>query len=499
MAMTTTFDTARSDSPSTPGMPPAFGPTPPAGGGPHRRRWLTPLVGVGALVIGAAGGLGIGHVAWPNAPTFVAAGPTAATPAPGSSSAPNQITVPPGGPHTSTGQSGSQGQSGQSGSQGRSGLPNLQDPFGNGGGDGGNSQSLLPPFLIPLLPGLQGGSGSGQSQIPGTTPGTTPGTNPNATQQPGTITSAPGAPSNISAVAAKVDRGVVDIDDLFGYQQAAGAGTGIVLTSTGLVLTNNHVIDGATTIQATDQGNGKTYTATVVGYDPSHDVALLQLHGASGLTTATIGDSSTVTVGQPVIGIGNAEGVGGTPSAAGGKVTALHRSVTVGDDMYGTSEHLTGLIEVNSDILPGDSGGPLVTKTGAVIGIDTAAAAGQGQSASGDLGEAIPINTAMSVAKAIESGHGTAQIHVGATAALGLLMNGTTVGGVIPSGAAAAAGVQAGDTITSVGGHAVTTGAQLSAVMLGYHPGTKVSLAWTDGSTGTAHHAMVTLGTGPAA
>ena len=212
----------------------------------------------------------------------------------------------------------------------------------------------------------------------------------------------------MSSIASKVDPGLVDINTTLGYQQEEAAGTGIVLSSSGVILTNNHVIDGATTISVTDIGNGKTYSASVVGYSRTKDIAVLQLHGASGLQTATIGDSSKVSVGEGVVGIGNAGGTGGTPSAAGGTVTALNQSITASDDGDGSSEQLTGLIETNADIQAGDSGGSLVNTSGEVVGIDTAASAGfsfqsSGQS-SGNQGYAIPINEAITIAKQIELG-----------------------------------------------------------------------------------------------
>lgn len=471
--------------PSPPRATPAPPQSPPDGPGAKRRRkGALPLAAAIALVVGAAGGLAIGHVAWPHAPTFEAAPAPLATPAGTGAS---------GGLGTDNGDLGSGGSGDGSADNGDTGGNNTNngesnsDSPDNGNSGGSSGLNGIPPFLIPLLPG---GLGSGSAtQQSGT-----------ITSAPGTITSAPGAPPNISAIAAKVDKAVVDIDDLFSYQQAAGAGTGIVLSSDGLVLTNNHVIDGATTIQATDRGNGKTYTATVVGYNPSHDVALLQLNGASGLATATLGDSSAVKVGEPVVAIGNAEGVGGTPSAAGGSVTALNQSVEVGDDMYGTTTTLNGMIQVNADIVPGDSGGPLVTADGDVVGIDTAAAAGQqpGSSSSVTEGEVTPINTAKSVVEIIESGTGNSQVHVGPTAALGLLMSGNEVEGVIPGGASASAGLQAGDTITAVGGHRVTSGASLQGVMLSYRPGQQVRIDWVD-QAGASQRASVTLGTGPAA
>ena len=186
-----------------------------------------------------------------------------------------------------------------------------------------------------------------------------------------------------SQIANKVDPGLVDIVSTLGDQSAEAAGTGQVLTSSGEVLTNNHVIDGATSIKATDIGNGRTYTAKVVGYDKSDDVAVIQLQGASGLTTVSFGDSSQVTVGQSVVALGNAGGQGGTPSVATGTVTALNQSITASDEGSGSSENLTGMIETNANIQPGDSGGPLVNSAGQVIGIDTAASSASGSSSGG--------------------------------------------------------------------------------------------------------------------
>jgi S1-C subfamily serine protease len=226
-----------------------------------------------------------------------------------------------------------------------------------------------------------------------------------------------------SQIAKSVDPALVDVVSTDGDQQAESAGTGIVLSSNGVILTNNHVINGATAIKVTDIGNGKTYTATVVGYDDSHDVAVLQLQGASGLTVASLGDSSTVSTGDHVVALGNAGGKGGTPSVATGTVTALNQSITASDELSGANEQLTGLIETNADIQPGDSGGSLVNVYGQVIGMDTAASGGQGSSGSSQTAEqafAIPINEAVSIAQQIETGHASGDIHLGATAFLGV-------------------------------------------------------------------------------
>src|SRR6476469_7410146 len=179
---------------------------------------------------------------------------------------------------------------------------------------------------------------------------------------------------DLSALAAKVDPGLVDINTRLSHQNGSVAGTGIVLSASGEVLTNNHVISGGISIDVTDAGNGKTYPATVVGYDRSHDVAVLQLQNASGLQTASIGDSSSVAVGDAIAAIGNAGGRGGTPSIVAGTVSGLGHAITVSDDIAGSAEHLVGMIPVTADLQPGDSGGPLVNAAGQVVGIATAAA-----------------------------------------------------------------------------------------------------------------------------
>ncbi len=207
------------------------------------------------------------------------------------------------------------------------------------------------------------------------------------------------------AIAAKVDPGLVDINTQLTYEGAEGAGTGIVLTSTGEVLTNNHVIANSTKLTATDIGNGKTYNTEVLGYDSAHDIALIQLQGASGLRTATIADSSKAAVGDPVVAIGNAGGAGGTPSQAGGSITALGQSIAASDDLDGSSEQLTNLIQTNADVQPGDSGGSLVNTDGQVIGIDTAASQGFDFQSSQNQGFAIPINQALATVRQIRAGH----------------------------------------------------------------------------------------------
>ena len=319
-----------------------------------------------------------------------------------------------------------------------------------------------------------------------------------------------------SQIAAQTDPGLVDVVSTLGYQQAGAAGTGLVLTPSGEVLTNNHVINGATSIKVTDIGNGRTYQAKVVGYDQTKDVAVLQLQGASGLPTVNLGNSSTVAVGQKVVALGNAEGRGGTPSVAAGKVTGLNSSITASDEGSGTSEQLSGLINHNAPIQPGDSGGPLVNTAGQVIGIDTAGSSAsspyQAAETTATSAFAIPIDEALSIARQIEAGHASATVHTGTTGFLGVEVSsasnaaadgvpsgsGAVIAGVLPGGAAESAGITAGDVITSVDGQPVSSPSALQTAMEQHRAGDSVRIGWTDQS-GQAQSATVTLATGPAA
>jgi S1-C subfamily serine protease len=206
---------------------------------------------------------------------------------------------------------------------------------------------------------------------------------------------------------------LVDINTRLSKPNLQAAGTGIVLSSSGHVLTNNHVINGATSITVTDIGNGQTYPATVLGYDSTHDIAVLQLQGASGLATALIGDSAAVDVGEEIAAVGNAGGRGGTPSIAAGRVTALHQTVTVRDDIAGSSQQLTGMIRVTADVQPGESGGPLVNATGQVIGVITAGPDRTQSGAAGGEGLAIPSNDAITISQQIEAGTASSSVHLG--------------------------------------------------------------------------------------
>ena len=339
----------------------------------------------------------------------------------------------------------------------------------------------------------------------------------------GGTTAGSGSMPSASQIASRVGPALVDVTSTLGYRHAKAAGTGIVLTPDGEVLTNNHVISGATSVSVTDVGNGKTYKATVAGYDESHDVAVLRLSGASGLATATTGDSSTVKPGDNVVALGNAGGAGGTPAVASGQVTALNQSIAAADSSAGTTENLTGMIQTNADIQSGDSGGPLVNTRGQVIGLDTAASSSYrlggngGFGGSGDFGSqggqptatrgySIPINAALSIASQIAGGHGSSTVHIGPTAFLGLEISnsgspfgpGVLLAGAVPGTAAAKAGLTQGDTVTTVAGQRVSSSADIQRILVGHHPGEAIGIGWTD-AYGQPHTATVTPASGPAA
>jgi S1-C subfamily serine protease len=343
---------------------------------------------------------------------------------------------------------------------------------------------------------------------------------------------------NDEAVYNEVEPGIVDVTANLEYLQETAEGTGVVIdAAAGLVLTNNHVIDGATSVSVTPVMSGKSYPARVLGYDLSHDVALLQVRGATGLKAVAIGDSSHVKVGTPVLAMGNEAGQGGAPTVAPGVISSLDRTIVASDQASGLTETLYGMMQTNADIRPGDSGGPLADAAGQVVGIDTAAGGNKDYS-----GYAIPIETAMPIARQITAGRAGAHIQIGLPAFLGVLApsststepgrqasqelrqtgdasgssrgctsgdtagipasiaparSGALVDGVLCGTPAAAAGIFAGDVITSMGGRAITTPGSLNAVVNHYRPGSKASLAWVSPG-GSRHTAVVTLGAAPA-
>jgi S1-C subfamily serine protease len=342
---------------------------------------------------------------------------------------------------------------------------------------------------------------------------------------------APGSPAaplagGEQAIVNKVKQGLVIVNTTLQYDSEAAAGTGMVVNADGLVLTNNHVIDDSTKITATVVATGKTYPATVIGYDKTGDIALIQLQNASGLTTVPIGNSSSVKVGNAVVALGNAEGRG-TITATPGQVTALNQTITATEEAGSTaSETLNGMIQTNAHIVPGDSGGPLASPAG-VIGIDTAGNDVNDQQQA-SAGFAIPINMALSVARQIAGGHASSTITIGyppfagifigsgsssspqaqaqqegqqngggtgsapqcftsnsdltVPSAIAPVRSGTLIIGTICGSPAASAGMTGGAVITAVNGQAVGPPGNLTSILARFHPGDTISVTWVSPS-----------------
>jgi S1-C subfamily serine protease len=319
-------------------------------------------------------------------------------------------------------------------------------------------------------------------------------------QQTGSTSSS--AAASGSGLAA-VERAVVDIDTVITNANGGGeaAGTGMIVSSDGEVLTNNHVVEGATRISVTIPASSRTYSAQIVGVDPADDVALIKMQGVSGLPTVTFADSSTLTVGEHVTALGNALGQGGAPSVTEGEVTALDQSITASD--FGTgAEQLTGMIEADASISPGDSGGPLVNDGGQVIGMITAGqSSGFRRATSTNVGFAIPSDAAVSVVNQIRSGNTGSSIVIGDTAFLGVSAvdgsSGALVVGVVSGSPADQLGIGRDALITSVGGHSIDSAAALGPVIHSYRPGQQVEVSWVDAEG--SHTGTAVLASGPAA
>ncbi len=463
---------------------------------------------------------------------------------------------------------GNQGYGNQAGydQEGYQGGPDSGDPAGHQAGGGYGAPGCASPDPPPGRPGrggrflvfltvaaLAAGIGAGitvalnhHSRAPaaGISSGDVPGPNNNA---PGSGSS---APLNPAAVEKKVSPGLVDITSTLKYESETAEGTGMIISSSGLVLTNNHVIDGATVVRATLVSTGNKYPAQVVGYDATDDVALLQLQGASALPIENFGNSSQVSLGTPVLALGNAEGQGGA-KAVQGIINALNRSIQASDQGSGTTEYLNHMLQTNAPIEQGDSGGALANNAGQVIGMITAAntpTSGQFGSPGGTLGFAIPINSALAIARQIASGQRSDTVYIGLPGFLGVevatssspdpqqqaadqaqaqggsggraapgggsscqttnqstgipariapVSSGALVLGVLCGTPASAQGLGPGDVILSVEGQPITTPDSLTRTTALYHPGDTISIAW-ESVGGTRHTSSMVLGSGPA-
>ena len=280
------------------------------------------------------------------------------------------------------------------------------------------------------------------------------------------------------------------------------AGTGIVLTPDGVVLTNHHVIDGALDISAVSLGNGAEYVADVLGYDSSRDVAVLRLQGAGDLPVATLAKDTAIGIGDPVTAVGNAEG-GGVPVAARGFVTDVEQTITARSSTDGSRNRLNGLIQIDAAVRPGDSGGPLVDATAAVIGVNTAGNADSDPAKPAPAqpkSYAVPIDTAMTIADQVRAGTTSATVHIGDTPLLGISVTdddrGAEVLWVSIGTPADDAGIEIGDVITEFDGTPVRSSDDLSERMIARHPGDEVAVRWFD-ETGRQRSTTIVLEEGP--
>jgi S1-C subfamily serine protease len=350
----------------------------------------------------------------------------------------------------------------------------------------------------------------------------------------------------------KVGQGIVIINTTLQYSSERAAGTGMVINAArGLVLTNNHVIENSTKITATVAATGKNFQARVVGYDVTGDIALIQLQHPSGLHQIPLGDSSKVKVGDAVTALGNAEGRSAIVPAAG-RITGVNRTITASDQGgVVTSETLHGMFQTDAGVVSGDSGGPLVNAAGEVIGMDTAGNDVRFPDQQSAAGFAIPIKTALSVAREIAAGHASSTISIGYPPFIGIYVgqgtssdpqqqaaaqqqqnnggfggfggngsagngqscytndsnlpvpdtiapvsSGTLVIGTICGSPAASAGMTAGSVITSVDGQTIGAPQTVHNALSKFQPGDTVSLTWVTPS-GQHKTANMTLTEGP--
>jgi S1-C subfamily serine protease len=367
---------------------------------------------------------------------------------------------------------------------------------------------------------------------------------------------APGSPQRLTAtrdarsmprplsdaiIRARLEPSIVDVTATLTFDNETASGTGFVVDAgAGLILTNNHVIRDATTVTVTVPATGQDYQANIVGVDVAADVAVLQITPVAGLPAAPIGDSATVNAGTRVMSFGNQAGAGGSPAIAPGVITGTGRTIQADDGAAGFSETLRGMLATTAKIEPGDSGGPLADSAGTVIGVDTAAGVG-----GGDTGYAIPINAALAAERQITEGHQGPGISLGVNGFLGVIVGsgkarspveqqaeergvaagqsgssgshrciptqgdvttpttiakvpaGALVVGVLCGTGAAAAGLAAGDVITTVEGHQIGSPDALTAIVAACRPGTFMRVTWVS-TAGRPRTARIRLGPAPA-
>jgi putative serine protease PepD len=307
-----------------------------------------------------------------------------------------------------------------------------------------------------------------------------------------------GSVVQITAVSTGTSGGSSGAEDPFGQggqqqqEQGTATGTGFVVDSSGLIVTNEHVIDGASKLTVTLQ-NGDQIKATLVGKDGSSDLAVLRIDpGSHKLTALELSDDTGLSVGDSTYAIGSPYGLQGTLTT--GVISALHRQITAPNGFS-----ISNAIQTDAELNPGNSGGPLLNAAGEVIGVN-AQVYGASQTASGEasggtgLGFAIPSSTVKRVVAALREGSSVQHAYLGVGISDGT--GGATLGTVAADGPAGKAGLKAGDVVTKVGSTSIADGDDLAAAIETLQPGQKVQVTFN--RDGAGHDVTVTLGTQPA-
>lgn len=322
-----------------------------------------------------------------------------------------------------------------------------------------------------------------------------------------TLPAAAQVSADVKTALAKIEPSVVLINDTitstdngrggfggFGGFEESGAGTGIIITADGEVVTNAHVVNGASNIKVTLPNNGGTHAASIVGIDTTKDLAVIKIAGVSNLSPAAFANSDSVQVGDSVLAVGNALGYGGAPTVTEGIVSAKGRT------LQDSTNPLSNLLQTDAAINPGNSGGPLVDSLGQVIGINVAVASGTQTEPAQNIGFSIPSNTVVSALPALKAGQGaSSQGGTGTTTTTAFLgvsvgdaSNGAQVEAVEPGSPAATAGLQPGDVITAISGTSISSGSDLQQAIRSKKPGTAVTV--TIDRNGTTSTVKATLG-----
>lgn len=313
------------------------------------------------------------------------------------------------------------------------------------------------------------------------------------------------SPATTRRIAARVDPAVVDVNTV--VETVGGpakvAGTGMIVSPHGLVVTNNHVVEGSTSIEVT-LGPHERYPASFVGADPAQDVALLRIEAHGSFPTVALSRSDSLALGEGVLAFGNSLGLGGVPSVTSGIVSAIGRAITATSDTGADPEHLSGMVETDVPIAPGNSGGPLVNAAGRVVGMNTAAASPANESGA-PVAFALPVARVRAVVQAIEHERARRGLVLGRTAYLGI--EGTTVrlaasghGAVSvvqvePNTPAEDVGLEPGDLIVRFNGRATPSMGRLAALIAGLRPGETARIVFRSG--GAVRSVSVRLAAGP--